>query len=189
MVANPTWADDTLYRGMKILSAIFKSAILEYELSMANPWTGLTGKLNKNRDELTSEDRGNKRRSMTPDEIKSYKGHLPNINLQASLVGQLMIQTGCRRYGRDGGSNPLSEILCRIINLRMGLKADKTCVPYSTRHSMKDKLRALRTPMEIQYAILGNGKRTVAEGYGEGNPLVYLQQEIIKAEKLESWGK
>ena len=257
VVANPTWADDTLSRGMTILSAIFRSAILEYELSMTNPWTGLTSKPNKNRDDLTSEDRGNKRRSMTPDEIKSYKGHLPNINLQASLVGQLMIQTGCRtfeaggllirdikfdtnvpyiqfrynrirslknensvrdvpvvgdlldslrayvseldttnqdaplfpRYGRDGGSNPLSEILCRIINLRMGLKADKTCVPYSTRHSMKDKLRALRTPMEIQYAILGNGKRTVAEGYGEGNPLVYLQQEIIKAEKLESWGK
>jgi hypothetical protein len=54
---------------------------------------------------------------------------------------------------------------------------------------MKDKLRALRTPMELQYAILGNGKRTVAEGYGDGNPLAYLQQEIIKAEKLESWGK
>ena len=56
-------------------------------------------------------------------------------------------------------------------------------------HSMKDKLRALRTPMQLQYAILGNGKRTVAEGYGDGNPLAYLQQEIIKAEKLESWGK
>ena len=257
VVANPTWADDTLSRGMTILSAIFRSAILEYELSMTNPWTGLTSKPNKNRDDLTSEDRGNKRRSMTPDEIKSYKGHLPNINLQASLVGQLMIQTGCRnmeaggllirdlkfdtnvpyfqlrynrirslknensvrdvpvvgnlldnlrayvssidttnpdaplfpRYGRDGGGNSLSQSLISIIDLKMGLKADKTCVPYSTRHSMKDKLRALRTPIELQYAILGNGKRTVAEGYGEGNPLAYLQQEIIKAEKLESWGK
>ena len=35
----------------------------------------------------------------------------------------------------------------------------------------------------------GNGKRTVAEGYGDGNPLAYLQQEIIKAKKLERWGK
>jgi integrase len=211
----------------------------------------------KNRDDLTSEDRDNKRRSMTPDEITSYKGYLPNINPQASLIGQLMIQTGCRnmeaggllirdlkfdtnvpyfqlrynrirslknensvrdvpvvgdlldslrayvssidatnpdaplfpRYGRDGGGNALSEILSKIISLKMGLKADKTCVPYSTRHSMKDKLRALRTPMELQYAILGNGTRNVAEGYGEGNPLAYLQQEIIKAGKLESWGK
>ena len=278
VVANPTWADDTLSRGMTILSAIFRSAILEYELSMTNPWTGLTSKPNKNRDDLTSEDRGNKRRSMTPDEIKSYKGHLQevraspsdqgtrfsNINLQASLIGQLMIQTGCRtfeaggllirdikfdtnvpyiqfrynrirslknensvrdvpvvgdlldslrayiselgkatnsidatnpdaplfpRYGRDGGSNSISQILISVIDLRMGLKADKNCVPYSTRHSMKDKLRALRTPIELQYAILGNGKRTVAEGYGEGNPLAYLQQEIIKAEELEIWGK
>ena len=93
------------------------------------------------------------------------------------------------RYGRDGGGNSLSEILSKIINLKMKLNSDKTCVPYSTRHSMKDKLRALRTPIELQYAILGNGKRTFAEGYGDGNPLVYLHQEIIKAEKLERWGK
>ena len=257
VVANPTWADDTLFRGMKILSAIFRTAIKEYELSMTNPWTGLAGTVKKNRDELTSEDRGNKRRPMTPDEITSYKGYLPNINPQASLIGQLMIQTGCRnmeaggllirdlkfdtnvpyfqlrynrirslknensvrdvpvvgnlldnlrayvssidttnpdaplfpRYGRDGGGNSLSEILSKIINLKMKLNSDKTCVPYSTRHSMKDKLRALRTPIELQYAILGNGKRTVAEGYGDGNPLAHLQQEIIKAENLESWGR
>ena len=93
------------------------------------------------------------------------------------------------RYGREGGADALSATLGKIVNEKVGLKADKTCVPYSTRHSMKDKLRALRTPMELQYAILGNGKRTVAEGYGDGNPLAYLQQEIIKAEKLESWGK
>jgi len=95
VVANPTWADDTLFRTMKILSAIFNSAIKEYELGVANPWSGLTGTVKKNRDDLTSEDRGNKRRSMNPDEIISYKGHLLKANLQASLVGQLMIQIGC----------------------------------------------------------------------------------------------
>ena len=87
------------------------------------------------------------------------------------------------------GMENISAMLRKVVNVKMGLGGDKTCVPYSTRHSMKDKLRALRTPLELQYAILGNGKRTVAEGYGEGNPLAYLQQEIIKAEKLESWGK
>ena len=257
MAANPTWADDTLSRGINTLSAIFNSAIKEYELSMTNPWTGLTGTVQKNADDLTSEDRGNKRRPMTPNEIANYKRNLLKINPQASLIGQLMIQIGCRtmepagllirdlifdtnvpyiqfrynrirtlknknsvrdvpvvgdlldslrayvssidtanpdaplfpKYGRDGGMDAISATLRKIVNDKMGLKADKTCVPYSTRHSMKDKLRALRTPMELQYAILGNGKRTVAEGYGDGNPLAYLQQEVIKAEKLESWGK
>ena len=257
MVANPTWADETLSRGMNTLSAIFNSTIKEYELSMTNPWAGLTGTVRKNRDDLTSEDRGNKRKPMTPDEIATYKGHLLNINPQASLIGQLMVQISCRtmepagllirdlkfdtnvpyiefrynrirtlknknsvrdvpvvgelldslrayvssidtanpdaplfpKYGRDGGMDAISATLRKIVNDKMGLKADKTCVPYSTRHSMKDKLRALRTPTELQYAILGNGKRTVAEGYGDGNPLAYLQQEIVKAEKLESWGK
>jgi hypothetical protein len=94
MVANPTWADDTLSRGMNTLNAIFNSAIKEYELSMTNPWTGLTGTVRKNADDLTSEDRGNKRRPMTPNEIATYKGHLLDINPQASLIGQLMIQIG-----------------------------------------------------------------------------------------------
>jgi len=32
-------------------------------------------------------------------------------------------------------------------------------------------------------------RELVTEGYGNGNPLAYLQQEIIKAKKLERWGK
>ena len=256
VVANPTWAADTLSRAMNTLSAIFNSAINEYELSMTNPWAGLTGTVMKNTDDITSEDRANKRRPMSPDEITAYKGHLLKANPQASLIGQLMVQIGCRtmeaggllirdlkfednvpfiqfrynrirglknqnsvrdvpvvedlldnlrvytkilgttdanaplfpRYGRDGGMDAISATLRKIVNDKMGLKDDTNCVPYSTRHSMKDKLRALRTPIAFQYAILGNGKRTVAEDYGEGNPLAYLQQEIIKAEKLEGWG-
>ena len=257
MQVNPTWSPDTLSRGMNSLSAVFNSAITEYELTIGNPWKGLTGTIRKNLDEITSEDRENKRRPMTSDELLAYRKHVSELNPQASLIGLMMIQTGCRtkeamgllvrdlkldtnvphfqlrinkirplknqnsvrdvpvvgelldrlrdyvaglentnpdaalfpKYGHSKGMENISAMLRKVVNVKMGLGGDKTCVPYSTRHSMKDKLRALRTPMEIQYAILGNGKRTVAEGYGEGNPLAYLQQEIIKAEKLESWGK
>ncbi|MGY8902847.1 MAG: hypothetical protein ACKVI1_09640, partial [Flavobacteriales bacterium] len=190
---------------MNTLIAIFNSAIKEYELSMTNPWAGLTGTVRKNRDDLTSEDRGNKRKPMTPDEIATYKGHLLNINPQASLIGQLMVQISCRtmepagllirdlkfdtnvpyiqfrynrirtlknknsvrdvpvvgdlldslrvyvssidtvnpdaplfpKYGRDGGMDAISATLRKIVNDKMGLRTDKTCVPYSTRHSMK----------------------------------------------------
>jgi integrase len=256
MRVNPTWSPDTLSRGMNSLSAVFNSAITEYELSMGNPWKGLTGIIRKNIDETTSEDRKNKRRSMTPVELIAYRKHVSELNLEASLIGLMMIQTGCRtkealgllvrdlkldtnvphfqlrlnkirplknlnsvrdvpivgdlldglrdyvagldntdpdaplfpKYGHSKGMENISAMLRKIVNVKMGLGRDKTCVPYSTRHSMKDKLRTLRSPLELQYAILGNGKRTVAEGYGEGNPLAYLQQEIIKAEKLESWG-
>ena len=257
MQVNPTWSPDTLSRGMNSLSAVFNSAITEYELSMGNPWKGLTGTIRKNIDDITSEDRENKRRSMTPDELMVYRKHVFELNPEASLIGLMMIQTGCRtkealgllvrdlkldtnvphfqlrlnkirplknknsvrdvpivgdlldglrdyvagldntgpdaplfpKYGHSKGMENISAMLRKVVNVKMGLGGDKTCVPYSTRHSMKDKLRALRTPLELQYAILGNGKRTVAEGYGEGNPLAYLQQEIIKAEELEIWGK
>ncbi|MDA9954348.1 hypothetical protein N9D61_08530 [Planktomarina sp.] len=103
------------------------------------------------------------------DSLRAYVSSIDTANPDAPLFP---------KYGRDGGMDAISATLRKIVNDKMGLKADKTCVPYSTRHSMKDKLRALRTPMELQYAILG-----------DGNQLAYLQQEIIKAEKLESWGK
>lgn len=257
MQVNPTWSPDTLSRGMNSLSAVFNSAITEYELTIGNPWKGLTGTIRKNIDEITSEDRENKRRPMTPDELLAYRKHVSELNPQASLIGLMMIQTGCRtkeamgllvrdlklntnvphfqlrinkirplknlnsvrdvpivgdlldglrdyvaslentnpnaalfpKYGHSKGMDNISAMLRRVVNVKMNLGGDKTCVPYSTRHSMKDKLRALRTPLELQYAILGNGKFFIGEGYGEGNPLAYLQQEIVKAEKLESWGK
>jgi len=53
---------------------------------------------------------------------------------------------------------------------------------------MKDKLRALRTPEDMQHRILGHGARSQADGYGDGNPLVHLQDVLAKADKLEQWG-
>lgn len=66
--------------------------------------------------------------------------------------------------------------------------ADPTLVPYSSRHTMKDKLRTLRTPEDIQDRILGHGSKSDADGYGDGNPLAHLQEVLVKAEMLNSWG-
>ena len=42
--------------------------------------------------------------------------------------------------------------------------------------------------IQLQHSILGNGEKRVSEGYGDGNPLSYLQTEIIKASELTGWG-
>ena len=219
---NPTWANNTLDRAITILSAIFASAILEYELTMANPWLGLTTSLGVT-DTSTSEDRENKRRSFTSEELGRYTHALTHLNQEAQIIGQIMIQTGCRtmeaggmlvkdlkldtnvphiqikfnrfrklktqnsfrdvplvgialdlvrdyhakldatspddplfpRYGRDGGMDAISALLNGVIRRRL-LVSDKNLVAYSTRHTMKDKLRALRTPEDIQHRILGH---------------------------------
>lgn len=250
---NPTWAANTLDRAILILSAVFASAILEYQLAMSNPWLGLTeGKRKK--DSSTSEDRKNKRRSFLPDEFETYKNRLSELNLEASLIGLLMVQTGCRtmeaggllvkdlkldssvphiqirynlirglktknsvrdvplvgdvldalqdyiskleaepqsplfpRYGRDGGMDAISALLNGVIRKRMGIK-DRNLVAYSARHTMKDKLRALRAPQDVQHRILGHGSQSQADGYGAGNPLTHLQEVLIEADNLGQWG-
>lgn len=47
---------------------------------------------------------------------------------------------------------------------------------------MKDKLRAVETPLHIQEAILGHSVgNAVAEGYGAGIPLDQKLAELVKA--------
>ena len=251
---NPTWSDNTLERAITILSAIYATAIQEYELTISNPWLGMAGSA-KNKDSSTSEDRANERRSFTPRELTGYVGALEKLNDEARLVGMIMLKTGCRtmeaggllvkdlrleastphiqirvnrfrrlktensvrnipltegmiamlsayvttlnsdddedplfpKYGRDGGTDALSSQLRKAIRKHLNI-SDRRLVPYSTRHTMKDKLRALQTPEDIQHRILGHGTRTQADGYGDGTPLVHLLDVLSKAERLENWG-
>ena len=95
------------------------------------------------------------------------------------------------RYGKDGKINNINGAMKthhQKMKKELGILDDKECVPYSARHSMKDKLRVLKTPIQLQHSILGNGEKRVSEGYGDGNPLSYLQAEIIKASELTNWG-
>jgi len=81
----------------------------------------------------------------------------------------------------------VSTLLRGVIRKRLKI-TDLTLVPYSSRHTMKDKLRTLRTPEDIQHRILGHGSQSDADGYGDGNPLAHLQQVLVKADMLDSWG-
>lgn len=92
------------------------------------------------------------------------------------------------RYGRDGGMDSVSQILNRIIREKMNI-SDRALVAYSTRHAMKDKLRAVRTPENIQHAILGhNSQNAIAGGYGSGERLEELQWQLQLAYECEDWG-
>ena len=91
-------------------------------------------------------------------------------------------------YGRDGGMDALSQNLRNIIRKQMKI-TDKRLVPYSTRHTLKDKMRLLRTPLAYQNQIMGHRQSNeIADGYGEGDPLVYIQQQLQKASELTDWG-
>jgi len=92
------------------------------------------------------------------------------------------------KYGRDGGMEALSQGLRNIIRKTMGI-SDPRLVPYSTRHTLKDKMRLLRTPLSYQYHIMGHAQdNAIADGYGEGDPLIYIQQELQRAAQLTTWG-
>ena len=91
------------------------------------------------------------------------------------------------RYGRDGGMDAVSQLLNGAIRKRLGI-IDPTLVAYSSRHTMKDKMRAVRSTIEYQHAILGHGSRTDADNYGEGERLRYLLEELVKANAVKDWG-
>ena len=91
------------------------------------------------------------------------------------------------RYGRDGGMDAVSQLLNGVIRKRLKIK-DPKLVAYSSRHTMKDKLRTTRATAELQHSILGHGKRTDADNYGQGELLRHLLDELIKADDLTHWG-
>ena len=55
---------------------------------------------------------------------------------------------------------------------------DPKKVIHSLRHRAKDKLRAARCPLDVQYELLGHEHRTVASGYGHGYPVAELKTWI-----------
>lgn len=91
------------------------------------------------------------------------------------------------RYGRIGGMDPVSQLLNGVIKKRLKID-DPKLVSYSTRHTMKDKMRMSRGSVALQEAVLGHGKRTDANKYGEGELLAYMREVLEEATSLASWG-
>ena len=78
-----------------------------------------------------------------------------------------------------GDASAASTRLNRFLN-ECGL-TDRSLVVHSLRHRMKDKLRAVGCPLDVQYELLGHGKKTVAAGYGVGSPIPLLKEWIDRA--------
>lgn len=59
-----------------------------------------------------------------------------------------------------------------------GVSNDKTT--HCFRHAMRDRLRAVQVPHDIQETIGGWGTRTIGQGYGNGYPLQILTEHMRK---------
>jgi integrase len=89
--------------------------------------------------------------------------------LPAKIVGPLF----------TGDPRAASTRLNRFLD-ECGL-TDQSLVVHSLRHRMKDKLRAIGCPLDVQYELLGHGNKTVAAGYGVGSPVPLLKEWLDKA--------
>jgi integrase len=89
--------------------------------------------------------------------------------LPAKIVGPLF----------TGDPRAASTRLNRFLD-ECGL-TDQSLVVHSLRHRMKDKLRAIGCPLDVQYELLGHQKRTIASGYGVGSPVPLLKEWLDRA--------
>ncbi len=82
------------------------------------------------------------------------------------------------RYATDGNlkADSASATLNKWLKAQTG--ADKTT--HSFRHAMRDRLRAVEAPQEIQDDIGGWGERTIGQGYGEGHALAAKHKWLSK---------
>ncbi|TXN14104.1 tyrosine-type recombinase/integrase [Methylobacterium sp. WL122] len=68
----------------------------------------------------------------------------------------------------------------QISHDRLRGTGDRRKVVHSLRHRAKDRLRAERCPLDVQYEILGHEKSTVAAGYGHGYPVIAILEYVDK---------
>jgi integrase len=77
-------------------------------------------------------------------------------------------------------TNTLSQRLNTAIRAA-GIPRSRRLVAYSFRHGIKQALREVEAPLDIQERLLGHGKRTVGENYGASKPV--LRRTLAALEK------
>jgi integrase len=75
-----------------------------------------------------------------------------------------------------GKANAASRRLARFLS-DIGI-TDPRKVAHSWRHRAADRLRAAGCPKDMREALLGHGKRTISDNYGEGFPVPLLREWI-----------
>jgi integrase len=96
----------------------------------------------------------------------------------ALWAAQMAVEANRKAGGKNGWLFP--RYASNTINkwLQAVTKTDKTS--HSFRHSMRDRLRHVGTPQDIQDAMCGWGTKTVGMGYGEGYRLEQLKGWLEK---------
>lgn len=92
--------------------------------------------------------------------------------------GQGPIKSNIFSGGPDAASQRLLGFMRRLEISYDSEKGtgSKTKVVHSLRHRAKDRLRASRCPLELQYELLGHEIVTVARSYGVGSPITILKE-------------
>lgn len=88
------------------------------------------------------------------------------VPLPSQLLSALPANIGGPLF--KSGPKAAGKRLARFIRA-LGIK-DPRKTTHCLRHRAKDRLRVLSCPLDMQYAILGHEKKTVAASYGEGYP-------------------
>ena len=78
----------------------------------------------------------------------------------------------------EGASKAAGKRLMRFLR-NVGVE-DARKTTHCLRHRAKDRLRMFSCPIDIQYALLGHEKKTVAASYGQGYPGAVLLEWIDK---------
>jgi integrase len=76
----------------------------------------------------------------------------------------------------QGNAKSMSKVLNKFLDA-IGI-ADPAKVVHSFRHRAASRLRAAGCPQDVRWQLLGHEEETVAEGYGEGYPVVTLKRWV-----------
>jgi integrase len=89
------------------------------------------------------------------------------------------------RYAKPRGEDNLSAVQMKVIRDKLKI-TDRRLAAYSTRHTLKDKMRNALVQPDLQDAILGHTRGSVSEGYGDGYWLPLLKDALSKSLLLRS---
>lgn len=104
---------------------------------------------------------------------------IPLVGLALSAFK--MFPQGFQRYNNPNGPENVSAALNKFLNHNNLFESEEQTL-YSTRHCMKDRLRAHNIPLELQDRIMGHKTEGMGAHYGNGYSLKQLYEAMLQVE-------
>ena len=120
------------------------------------------------------------------DHLREHKQSLDHASQSADYAEKPFFG----RYGPTNAYDNVSNQLRDIVRNKMGIK-DTSLVPYSTRHTFKDRGRASGVSPSVYDYLQGHvtsQTSRIAQGYGTGFPLESLVGDVDKILPTKDWG-